>query len=269
LRPSISIVIPTYNRPHALSELLETIMRQAYAPLEIIIVNDCGEPVEAVASLYPELTIKLVSTATNVKHVQARNEGLRHATGEFVMLIDDDDLLTDGHIERMVQGIGGGDLAYSDAEIFDYRVENHVRIPTSRRLFAYRYDRQGMREFSTFIPSGCLYRRSLHAELGGFDPTVYHYWDWDFLLRVQQRYVVQRVPVASVLYAFSQGGGNLSDNLDSMRPYLDLLSAKHGLGHLPTKNFFLLLEEPEIKAREAASQIVWDGKPIHARRIAE
>jgi hypothetical protein len=75
------------------------------------------------------------------------------------------------------------------------------------------------------------------------------------------------MPVAGVLYAFAQAGGNLSGDPEAMRPYLDLLSAKHSLGHLPTKNFFLLLEEPEVKAREAASQIVWDGQPFVPRTI--
>ena len=57
----------------------------------------------------------------------------------------------------------------------------------------------------------------------------------------------------------------MSGDLEDMRPYLDMLSKKHGLGWLPTKNFFLLLEEPGMKRREAASEIVWDGQGITSR----
>lgn len=70
--------------------------------------------------------------------------------------------------------------------------------------------------------------------------------------------------MASVLYSFS--GQNLSGNLADMRPYLSRLCAKHGLGELPAKkNFFLLLEEPEVRERKASSEVVWDGAPIISR----
>ncbi len=268
-RPLISILIPTYNRPHYLCELLEAIVEQRYSNLEVIVVNDCGEPVEFIRELYPELTIKVVNMSTNQKHVHARNAGLQQATGELLMLCDDDDLILPGHLERMLPAVEQGyDLVYSDVEMFDYRIEGQTRIPVSRRLFAYEYDLEGMKRFSTFVSSGCLYRRSIHEIIGPFDAGMLHYWDWDFFLNVSASFRVKRVPVASALYAFSQQGDNMSANHEDMRPYLDKLSAKHGLGFLPTKNFFVLLEEPEVKARQADSEIVWDGNPIVSRRAA-
>ncbi len=263
--PAVSIIVPTYNRPHALAELLESLARQAYEPLEIIVVNDAGEPVDAVCARYPESNLRLVQLTKNVFHVRAREEGLKHATGKYVMLCDDDDLLTEGHVARMVGSIGDADLAYSDAEIVAFRAENNQRIPISRRLFAYEYDRDLMRRFSTFIPSGCLYRRALHDEIGPFDAALSHHWDWDFVLRVQDRGRVQRVPVAGVLYAFAHTGGNQSSAPEVMSASLALLSAKHGLGNLSVENFFTLLEHPDIEARQAPSQIVWDGEPIVPR----
>ncbi|KZE81935.1 hypothetical protein AV654_09685 [Paenibacillus elgii] len=80
-----------------------------------------------------------------------------------------------------------------------------------------------------------------------------------------EQYRVKRVPAASALYAFADSGNNMSGNLEDMRPYLDKLSAKHGLGELPTKNFFLLLEEPEVKARRAETELLWNGEPIISR----
>lgn len=94
-------------------------------------------------------------------------------------------------------------------------------------------------------------------------------WDWDFYLRVAEQFRVKRVPAASALYAFADSGNNMSGNLEDMRPYLDKLSAKHGLGELPTKNFFLLLEELEIKARRAETELLWNGEPIVSRRAKQ
>lgn len=263
--PFISIIIPTHNRLHMLAELLESLASQTYRNFEVIIVNDCGQSVQPVTELFSELDVLVIDLPTNQKHVHARNEGVRHASGELILLCDDDDLLLPGHIERMVQELAGYDLVYSDVEIFDYRQEGLTRIPVSRRLFAYLHDPAAMRKFSTFVPSGILYRKSIHKTLGEFDPDVYHYWDWDFYLRAVQQFRVKRVPAATVLYAFSQQGGNMSNDLGSMRSYLDKLSVKHQLGELPTKNFFLLLEEPDVVSRQAESEQSWNGLPITSR----
>jgi glycosyltransferase involved in cell wall biosynthesis len=272
MSPLVSIVTPTYNRPGELGELLEALSRQTYKRLQIVIVNDNGESVFPVCKLYPELDIRVIDSESNRKHVAARNRGLAEATGEFVMPCDDDDLLVPTHIETMVRELvsTGCDMVYSDAEIVDFVREGGVRVPVGRLVFAYEHDVSAMRKFSTFVPSGSLYRKSLHESIGLFDEDVYHYWDWDFFLRVSERHKVKRVPIAGVLYAFSQNGGsNLSGQLEDMRPYLNRLSAKHGLGDLPTKNFFLLLEEPDVKNRQAETTIVWDGAPFRSRYVPD
>ncbi|WP_110111594.1 glycosyltransferase [Bacillus sp. CGMCC 1.16541] len=262
-KPTLSIVIPTYNRMYALAELLESLSRQTYQDFEIIIVNDGGESVDCLKEAYPDLPLHIVSLTENVGHVEVRNIGVRLALGDYIMLIDDDDLLLPFHIERMMHEIQDVDFVFSDVEMFDYRVEGVTRVPTKRTLFAYEYSREGMRTFSTYVPSGSMYRRFIHDEIGEFDAKVHNYWDWDFFLRVDARFRVKRVPVASVLYAFSSEGDNQSAVQNEARQrYLQTLCDKHGLGYLPIKNFWLLLEEPAIKQREAKSDVRWDGQPI-------
>lgn len=265
----ISVIIPTYNRPAALAEAVESVSRQTYRNFEIIVVNDAGEPADPIRALYPELDIRVYDQPDNRKHVHARNRGIGEASGEYIMLLDDDDLLLPGHMERMVKEIGDHDFVYADAEIFGYRTEGRTRIPVSRHLFAYRYDRQLLRRFNTYLSTGCLYRSELHERLGSFDPEMYHYWDWDWVLRVSADSRVKRVPEASVLYAFSTGGDHQSGAHEQMRPYLDKLCAKHGLGVLPTKNFFVLLEEPDIAGYRDDSVVLWDGAPVVSRYAAD
>ncbi|SCW79227.1 Glycosyltransferase, GT2 family [Paenibacillus tianmuensis] len=268
-QPLISVIIPTYNRLDFLAELIESLWRQTYRHLQIIVVNDNGEPVDELKELYPELDLTVVDMESNLKHVHARNRGLELVRGDYIMLCDDDDLLLPSHVERMLREIEDSDLVYPDVEIFDYIVDNGVRRATKRFVFAYEHDFAAMRRFSTFFSSGCLYRPELHERLGPFDTEMHHYWDWDFYLRVAEQFRVKRVPAASALYAFADSGNNMSGNLEDMRPYLDKLSAKHGLGELPTKNFFLLLEEPEVKARRAETELLWNGEPIVSRRAKQ
>ncbi|MEI7026529.1 glycosyltransferase family 2 protein [Paenibacillus sp. y28] len=267
----ISVIIPTYNRPAALCEALESLARQTYRNFEAIVVNDAGQSVDFVRELYGDLTITVLNQERNRKHVHARNRGITHASGEYIMFLDDDDMILPDHMERMAAELQACDFVYSDAEIFDYRVEGRTRVPTARKIFAYRFDMELMVKFNTFISTGCLYRKSIHDEMGLLDTEMYAYWDWDWILRVADRYRVKRVAAASALYAFVMGdaapqaGANESQQHSWMRPHLDKLCAKHGLGELPTANFFVLLEEPYVQSRQAETRVLWDGQPIVSR----
>ncbi|WP_231687740.1 glycosyltransferase family 2 protein [Bacillus sp. CHD6a] len=263
--PLVSIIIPTYNRLTMLSELMEALVLQTRKDFEVIVVNDGGERVDSLKEYYPELDLTVIDLTENVKHVQARNIGVSFAKGEYIMLIDDDDLIVPTHLETMIEKIEDVDLVYSDVEIVQYVKKNGIREAASRHLFAYELDLPAMRRFSTFVPSGSLYRSYLHDRIGKFDPEMKNYWDWDFFLRVCEKFRVARSAIAGVLYDFSEENSNQSKDLDSMRFYLDRLSEKHSLGHLPTKNFWLLLNEPQVKKREAPSKIIWNGMPFISR----
>lgn len=269
--PVVSIITPTYNRPDTVAELLESLSRQTFADFEVLLVNDAGEPVDAAAACYPELNVKVINLEENSYHVVARNAALSHVRGQWIMPVDDDDLLVPDHIETMLREAGDADLVYGDVEIFDYVTKGGTRRPTGRMLFAYEHDPSLLRSFNTYVASGSLYRRELHDALGPFDTGMRNYWDWDWILRViEAGYRVKKVARAGTLYAFAtQGGDNQSGKQDAMRPYLDRLSAKHGLGHLPTKNFFLMLEEEAIRSRRTPSELVWDGKPFVSRLSSE
>jgi len=267
--PTISVITPTYNRQHTVAELLEALSRQTFTDFEVLIVNDAGKPVDAAVAMYPSLKVEVIDLPVNSYHVWARNAALPRARGSWIMPIDDDDLIVPDHMETMLGQAGDADLVYGDVEIFDYTVKSGSgsRLPTGRFLFAYEHDPALLRQFNTYVASGSLYRRELHDALGPFDPEMRNYWDWDWILRVVDAgYRVKKVPRAGTLYAFaSVGGDNQSGKQDAMRPYLDRLSEKHGLGYLPTKNFFLMLEEEAIRSRRTASEIVWDGKPFISR----
>lgn len=267
-RPLVSIIIPTYNRKYALGELLESLTRQTVQEFEVIVINDHGEPVDQLKENFSELQLKFINLKVNKGHVHARNEGISHAEGEFIMLCDDDDHVTSNHTEKMLEEIKDADLVYSDVEMVEYKWEGTQRVPIKRMLFAYELDKEFMRKFSTYVSSGCLYRRALHNKIGLFDVEMNNYWDWDFILRVLESFKVKRVASASVLYAFSSNGDNQSANLSEKRnQYLKRLCDKHHLGKLPQKNFFTLLEEPEVLAKRAQSQRVWDGEKIVSRLL--
>ncbi len=248
---------------------MESLHRQSYQNFEIVIVNDGGPPVDVLVELYPHLKMTIINLVDNSRHVHARNIGLAAAKGDYILLCDDDDLLLNDHLEQSLEKIAEFDLIFSDVEIVNFEVVDGVRTPVNRMLFAYEHNLEEMKKVSTFVSSGCLYRKSLHDHIGGFDESVNNYWDWDFFLRVSYQFRVKRLPRASVLYEFSTSQLNESKSLDELRmSYLTRLCEKHDLGELSQENFFTLLRKPEMVRRKAKSEIIWDGSPFVSRLIS-
>lgn len=263
--PVISVVVATYNRPHFLAELLESLQRQTFQRFQVIIVNDHGVSIDSVCKLYPDLNLKVLDLEHNLRMVGAKNIGIQHVDTEFLMLCDDDDLLLPTHLEQMVNEMKPNELLFSDAEIFDYINMDGTRIPTQVELFAFEFQMKRQKKYLTILSSGCLYPASIHQRVGSFDENMFHYWDWDFFLRVMEKYCIRRVPIASVLYAFSEQGSNMSNDETTKQTYLSRLCEKHHLGQIPLKSFKSLLTDPELASIRAKSMRIWDQKPMVSR----
>ncbi len=89
--PSVSVVIPTYNRARWLPETVESVLQQTCRPLEVLIVDDGStDETEAVCASFPE-PVRYLRQA-NAGVAAARNLGLRHAQGKWIAFGDSDDL---------------------------------------------------------------------------------------------------------------------------------------------------------------------------------
>lgn len=102
-RPVVSVIIPTRDRGPYLLDAVESVARQSLRDIELIVVDDCSrEPVNH---------LDLARPAHIVRHLRplgpgsARNTGLAHARGEFVLFLDDDDWITDQRLEDGVAAI--------------------------------------------------------------------------------------------------------------------------------------------------------------------
>ena len=261
MKPLISLIIPTYNRPRMLAECLKAIAMDPYKNIEVIVVNDAGtDPTPVIASFQDQLHLVLLNQPHNRGHVAARNRGLEIANGEYIMLCDDDDILLPGHITRMVQAFRPEDtLLFSDVEIVTYTHEQGHRQPKNRYVFAFDFDDQLLRKWNIIISSGMLYKKSIHDELGYFDEEMRDYWDWDFFLRLSAIAPLRRIPYADVLYLVSSTGGNLSSNTTAMQKSLQRFQDKHHLGILPVSSFLAMTQEPSLLSFRRPSCVLWDG----------
>ena len=95
----VTIVIPTYNQVETLADAVESALSQTI-PCEIIVVDDGNQNgTAALLKDYPVTVIHQVNKGLS----SARNTGIMHATGEYVLPLDSDDILMDNCAEKLLQ----------------------------------------------------------------------------------------------------------------------------------------------------------------------
>jgi glycosyltransferase involved in cell wall biosynthesis/SAM-dependent methyltransferase len=97
-RPRISIVMPTYRRSHTILHTIETVRAQTYKNWELIIVDNAGDG----GYRFGDPRIRVLSHKVGPSSSHARNQGVRHATGDFVCFFDDDDEMFPDYLESQV-----------------------------------------------------------------------------------------------------------------------------------------------------------------------
>lgn len=125
---SISIIVPIYNVEGYLRACLESIFRQDYPSLEVICVEDCStdNSRRLLRELALEMPLKLVELPENGGLANARNQGLPHASGDYVLFIDSDDQLKEGLLQHLA--------SRASQNTPDLIVYNHERLwPSGRR----------------------------------------------------------------------------------------------------------------------------------------
>lgn len=109
----VSIVIPIYNSAPYLSSCLESLLKQTVSDWEAIMIDDASTDESAqIAASYceqdPRFTLLL--QLHNMGQSAARNRGLQHVRGEYLLFLDSDDSLSPDYIEIMLRHIGDADL---------------------------------------------------------------------------------------------------------------------------------------------------------------
>jgi glycosyltransferase involved in cell wall biosynthesis len=242
--PDISVVLPTHNRPNLLKEALASLCEQQRCSFEVIVINDAGCDVSAVVSKFSGcLDLRFVSLSQNRGLPAARNVGVRGARGRYLAYLDDDDLYLPDHLARLAvrldrrQGIG---LVYADVLLVKQRRVGDSYRTFARRILAHEYDRATMLHDSFITPSAMMHRRECIEQVGGFDETLrWCYEDWDFLLRVGGRYVIERVAGASVVVRLRDDASNMSSVIRPERiKAARLLQRRHGVAEIRPKTFW-------------------------------
>jgi len=111
--PAVSVIVPTYNASAALAAAISSVLRQDFAPWELLVVGDgCTDDSAAVTASFADPRVAWVGLATNSGGPsRPRNEGLRLARGRLIAYLGHDDLWLPWHLSTLVGALDSGDAA--------------------------------------------------------------------------------------------------------------------------------------------------------------
>ena len=206
----VSVIIRTRNRPKLLKEALDSVKQQKYQNLEIVVVNDGGEDVaEILNDTRQDFKINYINLPEHLGRTKAANIGLKNATGEWILFLDDDDLLLPNAIEDLLSMSKLGPVVYGIVEAVKSEPDGSCKtVMTFEKPFS-----KEELAITNYIPiCGLLFKRDIAIKVGGFDEEFDLLEDWDFIYRLslETDFIFLRKKVA--IYRFF--GRSLSEKKD-------------------------------------------------------
>ena len=185
----VSVLLPTFNRPLYLAQALDSVVRQRYRNLQIIVVNDGGSDVTGVVESFNDPRIEFISRRQNRGKPFSLNEALARARGKYVAYLDDDDVHYPNHIESLVEALendGDCGVAYSDLyKVYCRVAADGRRIALSKVVEVSRdFDRFVMLYYNHVLHVSCLHHRDLLDKTGPYNENLNVLIDWDMTRRL-------------------------------------------------------------------------------------
>lgn len=226
--PTVSVVLPTYDRAETLPRAIDSALAQDVDGLEVVVVDDgsTDETPEVVAS-YDDSAVRYVrqdSAGANA----ARNRGIDVAAGEYVSFLDSDDELLEGHLPAVLDALRATPpdvrgAVTADARVRDGRVEKVHRPGADGRLLGLADARDG-NAVGGF--SSTTFERRVFEDVGALDEAMPAAQDYEFFLRYLRAYDL--VCVDRVLVHSHVGADSISVDPDRKRRGNEALLDRHG-----------------------------------------
>ena len=178
----VSVVVATYKREAELKNALESLAKQTYPNMEIVLVDDNGndewnskvsETVEVFRNRYPKIKLECIVNSSNQGSSKTRNIGIHSANGDYITFLDDDDIYLPDKIRKQVEFMETNQCDYSITDLILYneddkkinrRIRSYIKETTveSLRLYHLKYHMTGT--------DTIMFKKEYLIQIGGFAP---------------------------------------------------------------------------------------------------
>lgn len=219
MKPLVSIIIPTYNRAHLISETLDSILAQTYANWECIVVDDGSKDnTEEIVVSYAKNDNRFQFHKRLDKYKPggngARNYGFELSKGEYINWFDSDDLMHPEKLERQLALLHNSDYNFCVCQTFVFEENrNHIIGLRHEKIIS----NQPLLDFVTrdiiFLTQAPILKREfINKHSLFFNEELKAAQDWEFFCRViyySPKYLITNEPLVYV----RKHTENISNNL--------------------------------------------------------
>lgn len=206
----VSVILPTRNRRHSLRASIDSVLSGSYSDLELIVVDDAST--DDTASILDEVDderMTVIALTDRVGAGEARNTGLRRASGAFIAFQDSDDIWGPDHLTKLVGAIEPAPspvaVAYGTV-----RYPSGVEVPAESDVVRCGDLRAVLARYNIIGLPAAVVRADAMRSIDGFDTAMRRNEDWDVVLRLAGRH--HFVFVHGVVLEASDFGERISDD---------------------------------------------------------
>jgi len=210
----VSVILPTYNRAHMITEAIDSVLSQTFEDFELIVVDNYStDNTESVVKSYRDNRIRYFKHRNHGLVSVSRNYGIEKSSGEYIAFLDDDDLWLPEKLEKQLKILDSNKelgLVYSDYYFIESN-GNLIGETCFRSLKPFRGNVFNELMVGNFIPQlTVLVRREVLDMVGGFNLRYKIAQDYDLWLRIAEQYPLDftEEPLAK----YRTHGGNISRN---------------------------------------------------------
>jgi glycosyltransferase involved in cell wall biosynthesis len=227
-KPTVSVIVPTRNRPALLTRALASIAEQTFADFEVIVVNDGGTDVTAVIAKahLQGRPLRCITHPSSLGAAAARNSGIRMSRGDYIAYLDDDDIYYPNHLEVLIHTARntGARFFYSQSVHAKYSPHDGRRL--WHRLHSDKqWDLECMLSRNRIPTLAVMHQRNCLDTTGYFDETLRTHEDWDLWIRMMQHFPA--VYVAEATCEFQTRSGPDALTVGHRQNFLETMRAVH------------------------------------------
>ena len=221
MRPIVTVVVPAYNRVRYIERTVESVLRQTYPAVQLVVVDDGStDGTRELLELYADrgqLTLLSHPNHENRGQSASINLGLEHATGDYLCILDSDDMFVPTKLEvqvRFLEAHPDIGLVYSnghavdqkDRVLYEIHPANHEEENDPNRLLMDCY---------FLLPQNAMVRRSVMNEAGHFEEAFRSAQDHDMALRIAELTKMAYIP--DHLFFYRRHGESISATRQDLR----------------------------------------------------
>lgn len=226
--PSVSVIIPTFNRSSLLNRSISSVLDQTYQDFEIIVVDDASsDNTENVVRSLVDPRIRYIKHDTNRGGSAARNTGIKVALGEFIAFQDSDDEWLPEKLEKQMKILASAPTHVGVVYTGFWRIQgdNREYIPSVEQQVKEGNIHRELLKGNFVTTQAVIVKKECFQKAGMFDESLPRLQDWELFLRIAKLYEFRYVPEPLVKSFFTEG--SISSNPKALINAIEIILNKH------------------------------------------